>query len=298
MKAMGFTNVVVTEEVATFKQKMPTTTVSVHPLLEPVIAKLAVLYPLWTFTGNGTANMHSIVLTHFTVACDGEKLGTIERRYEGRDYQICVQNERIRASMERSGYYKTMISDKAVAKVKKMFSPKTTKESAQSAREAAAKAAQTADWNKSRERDDAQDILSKAGKKFVMGEGFPIFMEYVRTHYPPQEYELLKTKIETVESAKQDLVTITAVREVLQSRKSGAVVSRRGSTYVVEQGDSTEICDDNTLPEWVRNRIGLLKLIEVNQFVSNTGMRATANTFVLIKPEDENLTTVSEGATE
>jgi hypothetical protein len=290
---MEFTNVVVSEEVVTFKQKMPTSTVSAHPLLEPVIAKLAMLYPLWTFTANGTASMHSVVLTQFTVACDGEKLGTIERRYEGRDYQICVTNERIKASMERSGFYKTMNPDKAVAKVKKMFSPKTTKESAHSAREAAGKAAQTAEWNKTREKDDAHDIVLRAAKKFVMNEGFSIFMDYAKTHYPRQEHELLVSKMETFEAAKQDLVTITAVREVLRNGKGGAVISRRGATYVVEHSDNVEICDDNTLPEWVRNRIGLLKLIEPEQFVSDTGMRATANTFVVLAPE--NLTTVTEG---
>lgn len=297
MRAMEFTNVVANADAVTHLQKnnLPADAVRVHNMLEPVIAKLAVLYPLWTFTGAGhlTVNTESVLLTQFTVECDGEKLGTIERRYEARDYQICITNERIKASMERSGYYKTMNADKAVAKVKKMFSPKTTKEMASSAREAANKAAQTAEWNKTRERDDAGDILLRAGKKFVMGDGFPIFMEYVKTHYPQQEYELLKAKIETVERAKEELVTIEAVRGILRGKAGGAVVSKREATYVVEHGDNTEICDDNTLPEWIRNRIGLLKLIEPDQFVSSTGMRATINTFVIIAPE--NLTTVTQG---
>lgn len=297
MKAMEFTNVVANETVVTHLQKnsLPADAVGVHNMLEPVISKLAVLYPLWTFVGYGhfSANSEGVLLNQFTVECDGEKLGMIERRYEARDYQICITNDRIKASMERSGYYKTMNADKAVAKVKKMFSPKTTKEMASSAREAANKAAQSADWNKTRERDDAKDILLRAGKKFVMGDGFPIFMEYVKTHYPQQEYELLKTKIETVEKAEHDLVTIEAVRKILRDKTNGAVISKRGPAYVVEHGDNTEICDDNTLPEWVRNRIGLLKLIEPDQFVSSIGMRATANTFVIIAPE--NLTTVTQG---
>jgi len=297
MKAMEFTNVVANADAVTHLQKnnLPADAVRVHALLEPVIAKLAMLYPLWTFTGAGhlSLNTETVLLSLFTVECDGEVLGVIERRYEARDYQICITNERIKASMERTSYYKTMNADKAVAKVKKMFSPKTTKEMAKSAREAANKAAQSAEWNKTRERDDAHDILVRAGKKFVMGDGFPVFMEYVRTHYPLQEYELLKTKMDTTERAKEELVTIEAVRKILRDKVGGAVVSKRGATYVVEHGDNTEICDDNTLPEWIRNRIGLLKLIEPDQFVSSTGMRATTNTFVIIEPE--NLTTVTQG---
>lgn len=299
MKAMSFNNVTTDEEVTTHMQTrgIGRGNVNPHALLEPVIAKLAVLYPLWTFKGSGHMSVgnDSVWLYSFAISCDDELLGKIERRYEGRDYQICVTNDRIKASLERGTFYKTKASDKAIAKVKKMFSPKTTQESAHSARESAAKAAQTAEWNKTCEKDDAHDVVLRAAKKFVMGPGFDMFMEYVKTHYPRQEYDLLATKNEVVTKAAEDLVTITAVREVLRNGKGGAVVTRRGGTYVLEGGDKLEICDDNTLPEWVRNRIGMLKLIERDQFVSGLGMRATENVFVLVKPEEENLTTVTEG---
>ena len=294
MKATEFNNVVLSEEVLEFQRKMPTHVVEAHPMLEPVIAKLAVLYPLWRFRGSGTANNHSIVLTHFTVTCDGEKLGAIERRYEGREYQICVTNDRIKARLERSNYYKTMIPDKAVAKVKKMFGPNDTQETAKLARNKAASVAQDAEWSKSREMGEADEIVQRAAKKYVMGVGFETFMAYVKDHYPAQEHDLLVTKSEVATKAREELETIRGVKSVISTQRTGAVVTRRGGTYVVEQKDKVEICDDNTLPEWIRSRIGMLKLIEPKQFVSDLGMRADENVFVLIEP---NLTDVTEGET-
>ena len=299
MSAMNFSNVVLESETDKFVNlhKVEKNKVLAHPMLEPVIEKLAVLYPLWKFEGSGhqsLTNQGVVYLTMFMVSCDGEPLGVITRRYEGRDYQICVTNERIKAKMERTNYYKTKDPIKAVAKVKKMFGPNDTQEMARVARGKAGAVAQDAEWSKSRELSEATDVVQRAAKKYVMRAGFNAFMAYVKDNYPAQEYDLLVTKHEVAEKARVELETIKATKDVISTQKKGAVVTRRGNTYVVEQNDKMEICDDNTLPEWIRSRIGMLKLIEPAQFVSDLGMRANENVFVLIEPD---LTSVTEGET-
>lgn len=301
MKAISFNNVVTGEGVAKYLQRhnISSDMVGVHPQLEPVIAKLAVMYPMWTFRGDGTGVVGgSVAMTDFEVSCDGEMLGVINRRYEGREYQICVRNERIRAKMERGGYYKTLDPNKAVAKVKKMFSPRTTQEMADRALEDAASVAQKAEWNKDRERHSAREPVHKAAYAYVLGAGFETFMAHVKDTLPAQEYELLVTKHAEAKQAKEDLRTIKKTRDVIAGKEDGLVITKRGDTYVTRHGDKLEVCEDNTLPEWVRGRLGMLKLIEPSQFLSDIGMRASTTTFVVIKPTDENLTTVSEGETE
>jgi hypothetical protein len=297
MSAISFNNVVLDSDTEKFVNinSIAKDKVHAHPLLEPVIEKLAVLYPLWKFLGAGGQSITSrdeVWLTNFSVSCDGEQLGTISRRYEGREYQICVENDRIKAKMERGRFYKTLSADKAIAKAKKTFGPKDTQELAGVSREAASKVAQTAMWNKEREKSSAEEIVKRAAYKYVMGEGFATFLAYTKDNLPAQEHALLVEKQEVSDRAAEDMKTIFKVREVLQQRENGAVVTRRGDMYVVEHKDKVEICDDNTLPEWVRSRIGMLKLIEAEQFVSDLGMRAGLNTFVVIEP---NLTTVTEG---
>jgi hypothetical protein len=295
MSAMNFNNVVLESDTEKYvsTHSVAKDKVCAHPMLEPVISKLAMLYPLWRFEGSGHQSMTNhgtIWLTKFEVSCDGERLGEISRRYEGRDYQICVSNDRIKAKMERSGYYKTKGADKAIAKVKKMFGQRDTQELEELSREAAGKVAQNAVWNKEREKSNAEDIVQRAAKKYVMGAGFGAFMAYAKDNLPAQEHELLVNSRETSERASEEMVTINKVRDVIQQRVNGAVVTRRGGTYVVEHKDKVEICDDNTLPEWIRGRIGMLKLIESEQFVSDMGMRAGANTFVVIEPDITNVT--------
>ncbi len=302
MSSMSFNNVVLENATERYVQAnaVPREKVLVHPMLEPVIAKLAVLYPLWRFEGAGNkslTNSDSIWLSHFDVQCDGEYLGVITRRYEGREYHICVSNDRIKSKLERTNYYKTLSADKAVAKVKKMFGPRDTQELASVSRNKASEVAQNAEWSKNRERSEAYDIVYRAAKKYVMGAGFDAFMAYVKDKYPAQEHDLIVEKHEAFTKIDTELETIRATKEVVTYGKKGAVVTRRGNNYLVQHNDKTEICDDNTLPEWIRSRIGMLKLIEPAQFVSDLGMRASESVFVLIAPTEPNLTNVTEGET-
>ena len=299
MKAMDFNNVVVHKDIlAELKAKGVTAQdIATHHLLEPVIVKLATLYPTWTFVGEGHMTLNARpCLNSFEVQYEGETLGSIARKYEGSDYQICVSNDRIKASLNRGRYYKTMNPDKAVAKVRKMFSPKTIKELAEATWARAAEVSQGAEWSKNREKEEAKVIVKRAASKYVWGPGFEMFMEYVKAHHPAQEYALLVSKQKIYTKATEELKTINAVRKLLSKQVDGVVITKRVGTYVVEHQDKIEICDDNTFPEWIRNRIGMLKLIEPKQLVSNLGMRVSDTAFVIIKPID--LTDVSEGETE
>jgi len=43
--------------------------------------------------------------------------------------------------------------------------------------------------------------------------------------------------------------------------------------------------DDNTLPQEMRGKLGMLKLVEAEQFVTDTGCRINDETFILILEE-------------
>ena len=296
MHAMTLTNVVMTDNL---RQRVASSSPQVlaHSQLEPVIFKLATLNPTWKFTADSSGtiggNDSRIFCTDFHVSCDGEPLGRIFRRYESRDYQICVQNDRIAKSMERSPYfYKTKDPAKAIAKVKKYFSPQTTPERIELARKAAGDAVREADWSKTRELRQATDKVEKAAIDYVMHDGFEVFMEFVKERSPSQYDELRKSR-DTVMETEFELQTIDMVQKVLGGTHPGVVVIRHGSNYIVTvRGGATAIYNDQTLPEWMRGGLGMLKLIEKGQFITQTGMRATDDTFVLI---GEDLTDVSEG---
>lgn len=272
--------------------------VRLHGQIEPVIYKLATMYPTWTFTadsGGTSSDLNNVVITHIKVSCDGEPLGEIARRYESRDYQICVQNDRIAKTMERSPYfYKTKDPAKAVAKVKKYFGPLNLIEQVAKARKEAQEAVREADWAKGRELREARDKVERAARDYVLNDGFEVFMEFVKQNAPGQ-YEDLRMNREKALQAECDLDTINMVSRVLAGNAPGVVITRVGASYcTVATGGQPTIYTDQTLPEWMRGGFGMLKLIEPGQFITQTGQRATENTFVLI---GEDLTTVSQGET-
>lgn len=296
--AMTLTNVVMSDNLKR-RVERDGLQVSAHPQIEPVIYKLALLYPTWKFTadtgGIVLGSGHHIQCTHIKVSCDGEPLGEIFRRYESRDYQICVQNDRIAKTMERSPYfYKTKDPNKAIAKAKKYFGPLNLIEHVAKARKEAEDAAREADWSKSRELREARDKVERAARDYVLNDGFELFMEFVKQNAPSQ-YEDLRMNREKAQQAEFDLDTINTVSRVLAGNAPGVVITRVGASYcTVATGGQPTVYTDQTLPEWMRGGFGMLKLIEPGQFITQTGQRATENTFVLI---GEDLTTVSQGET-
>lgn len=294
--AMTLTNVVMTEPLkrkATNEGK----TVRIHAQLEPVIYKLATMYPTWTFTvdtgGIMLGSEDMVFITNVKVSCDGETLGNIFRRYEARAYHICVQNDRIAKEMTRSPYfYKTKDPDKAVAKVKKYFSPQTPLEKIEQAYKTAKDEVSNAEYSKLREYRTAMGAVENAAKDYILNDGFELFMQFVKENAPHQ-YDTLTQHRETVKQAEFDLSTIVQARDVVDGKAPGAIVTRTGGKYIVATGGGQPVIyTDQTLPEWMRGGLGMLKLIEAKQFVTHTGMRVSENVFVLI---GEDLTTVSQG---
>lgn len=307
MHAMQLRNVVLSDELEKAVNGKAGSTpmrVQAHAQLEPVIFKLATLYPTWTFTALRSSYLLSddrdmAVCMEFAVSCDGEGLGKIFRKYEGRDYQVCVSNDRIRKAMERyPHYYKTKDPDKAIAKVKKMFRPQDHGERLAEAYKTAEDAAQQADWSKSRECHTTQNAVKQIAEDYVLGPGFETFMAYAKETMVPTEYDKLVENHQTALKAREDLATIHAVKNVLAGSTPGIVITRHGGGYITApRVGAPRVYDDRTLPEWMRGGLGMLKLIEAGQFVSGTGMRASEHTFVLIG-SDSDLTDVSEGDTQ
>lgn len=303
MHAMQLRNVVLSEELErAVKGTTGDTTIHMraHAQLEPVIFTLATTYPTWTFTAlrssYGLSDDNTVLCMEFAVSCDGEGLGKIFRKYEGRYYQVCVANDRIRKAMERyPHYYKTKDPGKAVAKVKKMFRPQDHTERLAEAYKTAEDTAQQADWSKSRECHTTQSFVKKIAEDYVLGPGFEAFMAHAKESMLPTEYDKLVENHRAALKAQEDLATINAVKGVLSGSTPGIVITRYGDGYITAPKIGVPcVYNDRTLPEWMRGGLGMLKLIEAEQFVSGTGMRASQDTFVLIG-SDEDLTNVSEG---
>ena len=97
--------------------------------------------------------------------------------------------------------------------------------------------------------------------------------------------------MEKVELLDTEMKTIERVQEDFTKNKTALVVKDLGK-YLVKIGDNVELYDDNTLPLDMRMKMGMLKLVEDEQYLTEVGCKVTSEIFVLLVDE---LTNVSKG---
>jgi hypothetical protein len=55
----------------------------------------------------------------------------------------------------------------------------------------------------------------------------------------------------------------------------------------VRQGAEVKVYDDDSLPFEVRSKLGMLKLVDKGQMISDIGCKVDAEVFVVITPQQE-----------
>ncbi len=273
------------KEVVERKDRGDTHEVFVNSTIDPVIQRLATLNPLWRFIANswGYGGGNRLALTSFSVLEHGEEIGVISRERKASHEVIYIANERIAKTRERSGGYSTVDADKAVLKAKKMFFKLKPNERIEKAMENAEKVMSHQKRLKEREQYSAEGTVKTAAHTFIMGTGFPLFLEHIKTSAEHERDKIMKA-MEENKRLTDEMMTIEKAKAEFEAGKT-ALVIKDGGKYLVKIGDKIDLFDDNTLPDWMRGKLGMLKLVQAEQFVSNTGCRVNDETFVLIVEE-------------
>jgi len=294
MNTLSLSNVVVGEDLQKTMDKEGFKLSGVFNMLDPVVNRLASLNPLWTFvinnSGLGTGNNR--VASGFQVKLDGEELGTIGLSYMGqRGKVIAICNDRIGKGRQRTDSYRTVDADKAILMAKKMFGKMNPNERISKAKDAAERVVSRASWNKERDRTLHQGNIKNEMLVWAETKGNALFMEYLKVEAIPSLRHKVTTSMEKVELLDTEMKTIERVQQDFSKNKTALVVKDTGK-YLVKIGDKVDLYDDNTLPVDMRMKIGMLKLVEDEQYLTDVGCKVTNEIFVLLV----DLTNVSEGA--
>ena len=294
MNTLSLSNVVVGEDLQKSMDKEGLKLSGVYAMLDPVVSRLASLNPLWTFVINSSAPSmgSSRVASNFMVKLDGEELGTIGLSYMGqRGKVIAICNDRIGKGRQRSDSYRTVDADKAILMAKKMFGKMNPSERISKAKDAAERVVSRAHWNKERERTQHQANVKNEMLVWAETKGHAMFLEYLKAEAIPSLRHKVTVSMEKVELLDTEMKTIEKVQEDFSNNKTALVVKDLGK-YLVKIGDNVELYDDNTLPLDMRMKMGMLKLVEDEQYLTDVGCKVTHEIFVLLVDE---LTNVSEG---
>ena len=273
------------KELVERKNRGDTHELFVNSTINPVIQRLATLNPLWRFVATewGYGGNNRLALIRFSVLEHGEELGKISRERKASHEVIHISNPRIAKTKERSSGYSTVDADKAVLKAKKMFFKLKPNERIEKAVENAGSAINNQKRLKEREQYTAESTIKTPAHEFIMGTGFHLFLEYIKA-FPMHQREKIETAIAERERLTDEMMTIETAKSAFEAGKT-ALVIKDGGKYLVRIGDKVDLFDDNTLPDWMRGKLGMLKLVAVEQFVSGTGCRVNDETFVLMVEE-------------
>jgi hypothetical protein len=245
---------------------------TVVPLLAEVIWELALKNPMWTFKGT---NNKTMLLSNFTISQSWETLGSIQRSYNSRSGRNGVEilNHRLQT---RDNVYRTADAAKAIAKVKKTFKPRSVLEIAAESKEKADTVVSQEHYGKEREARKHQDeIKQKAIDYVIKGPGYALFLEYAI-----KNDSSVAKNLEMMRIASDELSTIQGVRDAMGAKKSALIVVDEGK-YLVKINDNVQLYDDTTLPIEFRGKLGLLKLVNEKQFVTDVGCRVSKEIYVL-----------------
>ena len=280
MNTLNLSNVVFNEELEKHRSKV----VGVHHIIEPVISRLATLNPLWTFVAMGRSYQmnDNYKVTEFVVKLDGETLGQIGTSYMGnRGQVIAITNDRIGRNRQRSDAYRTQDAEKAVLMAKKMFGKMNPTERIQKAKDAAERVVTRASWNKERERNNHKGMVQGEMLRWAETKGLAMFMEFIEKEAPSTTRNTIKHSIERLEVLDTEMKTIERVQQDFSNNKTALVVRDSGK-YLVKVGDNVELYDDNSLPLDMRMKMGMLKLVEDEQYLTDVGCKVTSEIFVLL----------------
>jgi hypothetical protein len=246
-----------------------------------LVMNLAMANPLWRFVVTETISGHRPV--GFSVIDSGETIGKIGRTYYRGDFKLAISNDRIEAKRERTSSYRTSDVEKATLMAKKMFFRLKPNERVDKAHKKANEVMQSQYHDKTREHRYSERETQNSAVEFIMGTGFPLFLAHVNKLPDAEKLPMLK-KMEQTGKYKQDMLTIESIRDRFGDNKAALVIKDEGK-YLVKIGQDVQVYDDNTLPVEMRGKLGMLKLVEAEHFVSSVGCRINDEIFVVLTEE-------------
>jgi hypothetical protein len=260
--------------------------VGVDDFMHEFIYKIAIANPMWRFEATGVSRLLSndeggaeFELNSFDVYEKRELLGRIskERNYTRREDVYCLRNKRIADERERGSELKTGNQAKALKAVKKYFSLAKPVEVIEDKISKAMQSLRAIERGKETSIDYVWMDKRREVKQYMLER----WGEFLATLPNPKDYE-----INMLANVQEHEMVDKMRRDAIDSKMYEVVAV--DSTYYVRFKDDVKVVDSTSLPEHLRGKLGMLKLVEVGAVVEGVGYRAADDTF-LISGESNDL---------
>jgi len=259
--------------------------------LAPLVEKLALAHPEWQFKSHHCRKFYgthasgadfAMVVERVRVMDKYEELGLLGTDYTSNGKRFWVSNHRVEKMRERGSGIKTIHLDKACKHVEKYFGRMNHSEMLE------------------RAMQKTQDVVYQANNQisfplrstwgFIEGKARDFVVDNLEAFKNYMQSNLANTRELEEASRLPDLMTeyrgIQAIQSSVNSRQH-ILVLLDGMNYIVKHASNqVEVKASEELPDHVRRGVGMLKLVEVNQAITNVGIRVDENVFALLPPNN------------
>lgn len=267
--------------------------------MQNFVTQAAMKFPMWRFLSGGDlgglgrvrnpiSRLTTDIKAYRLWVYDGsERLGSIsyETRFTKTDMKYVVyilNNERIANKRERGDSDKTKDINKALKILAKSFGAKTINERMKEALDQC--------------EDRVGSITTQKASRF--NEEYRSLVYGLRKHLIVDKWEEIKqiatdngvdlTVLDRLPSVYEDYKIAQEIDACVEHRK-GVVVIIHGNDYAVQSfatanADPTiEMLSTETLPDWIKRGVGMLKLVEPHNMIGNVGYKINDGAFFVMK---------------
>ena len=241
--------------------------VTIAPFMQDVIKEVARKHPDWILSSLAVEEARKFTVFHKNDTDTSKPLGHINEDYKYVRGERCklftIDNWRITQMRQRGSTIQTSKPKEALKAVEKYFYPLTNQEYTEQAFREAYHLVQ-------RETNDARHTLDRSIRALHQP-----MMAFAHKHW--DEFVSMLSSNERTEalSLLQHQQLANEAKELYQaidSKKCLTVYLTNGK-YTVQQGEVLQDYESDTLPEHIRTKVGLLKLVENRQVVAEVGVR-------------------------
>lgn len=259
--------------------------------IQPLIEKLALKRPEWRFVGAYGA-FHSrddsdlimdFEVKDFQVFDKREVLGTVELgawSYKSKLHSFSIGNHRTSAELARASAFKTTNVDKAVKLVLKHFGAKDDQELYDEAYRVGVEKLSSQNREKTNMVRRLWNNSDDAAFAFIIKR----WDDFLMTIVDKRDRELLRRLPDLQEEA---LLLTTLYKTGTASGGDAYTICQQGDYYLMRDGTGgLAKKSGDELPNNVRHKLGVLKLVKDGQAVSDIGFRANETTFIVFKDKE------------
>lgn len=263
---------------------------TVDTFLAPLVERLALAHPEWQFksyycrkhyTPNAEAEF-AMVVERVEVVDKYEKLGQLGYDYVSKGKRFWVSNHRTEKMRERGSGMKTIHLDKACKHVDKYFGRMNHNEKLEQATNATREAVHRVQTDCYYKVRHVWGRIDNVALRFVV-DHLDTFKSFLQTNTTASAKEM--EELNTLPELVAEYEGMQAIDKCVDA-KQHTLVLLDGMNYIVKHAGQVEVKTSEELPDYVRRGVGMLKLVEVRNAITNVGIRVDENTFALIPPNN------------